>query len=155
MIQLVNYFLRKNLKIKLQINEANNSNEEDIKENFNNNSNEKTLKYDDEDEFHSKKILNNVESYKSIGFLLPKNSNQIFRSPKKNVNNGIYLKQKAYDYDGNIFDSSGKKNNKSSEIEKENNIKKNEEDSYNEKDLEKIKKQKEKIYRSKGKERKR
>ena len=52
-------------KIELKNNE-NNSNEEDIKENLNNNSKDFTLKYDDEDEFLSKKILNNVESYQSL-----------------------------------------------------------------------------------------
>ena len=135
-------------KIELKNNE-NNSNEEDIKENLNNNSKDFTLKYDDEDEFLSKKILNNVESYQSLGFLLPKKSNIIEETVKKKVNNGIYLKLEGYDYDGNIFDSSGKKNkekektNKSDdESEIENNIQKKEEEFYyEEEDLAKIKKQ--------------
>ena len=38
---------------------------------------------EDEDEIQSKRILNNVESYQSLGFLLPKKINILEKSNEK------------------------------------------------------------------------
>ena len=159
-------------------NQNGNIGEEDIKEiSYNNNIFEKDniLKDDeDEDEIQSKRILNNVESYQSLGFLLPKKNNFLEKSNEKITNNRRYLNQEAYDFDtnniyntNNKFDSSDKKKkdaenkNKINEISprKLDNSDSNEEDnsnsnenengneqySYTEEDLEKFKKQEELI----------
>ena len=125
-----------------------NANEEDEKES-------KISKEDDED---TKKVLKNVDSYQSIGFLLPKKISLEKSAEKIVSSNRRYLNQEAYDYDGNNasnkkFDSSGKK--KYHENEKENDSDENDDEnnqvnegndiSYNEEDIEKLKKQEELI----------
>ena len=152
------------------INQNPNLNEEDIKDMSHNIIEKENILKDeeDEDEIQSKRILNNVESYQSLGFLLPKKINILEKSNEKITNNRRYLNQEAYDFDNNNiyntnnkFDSSEKKKkndeNKKNEIspkslnnsdlnlnddETEN---ENEKYSYNEEDLEKLKKQEELI----------
>ena len=94
-------------------NQNGNIGEEDIKEiSYNNNIFEKDniLKDDeDEDEIQSKRILNNVESYQSLGFLLPKKNNFLEKSNEKITNNRRYLNQEAYDFDtNNIYNTNNK-----------------------------------------------
>ena len=113
----------------------------------------------EEDEENPKRVLNNVESYQSLGFLLPKKANSIIeKSEEKNIRNRRYLNQGGYDFDGNNLDnngnfdySSGKKeindeetplkNNKNIDLEDE----VRNDNSDKEEDIEKIKRQEELI----------
>ena len=133
------------------INNINNS-EEDI--------NERKINHEDDED--NKRVLNNVDSYQSLGFLLPKKINLEKSAEKIVSNNRRYLNQEAYDYDGNNLynkklDSSGKKKynekeketdsdeNENDDEEKNNEVNEGNESSYNEEDLEKLKKQEELI----------
>ena len=141
-----------------------NLNEEDIKDISHNIIEKNNILKDeeDEDDIQSKRILNNVESYQSLGFLLPKKNNILEKSNEKITTNRRYLNQEAYDFDNNNkFDSSDKMEQKYENIKVEispqkidNNIEdensnsyenEKEQYSYNEEDLEKFKKQEELI----------
>ena len=111
-----------------------------------------------ENEIEPKKILNKVDSYQSIEFLLPKRTNLIEKSDKKIESNRRFMNPEAYDYDGNNiyknnnFDSSEKKKLNYNEFspKKEDDELKNinlneDDDSYKEEDPDKLKKQEELI----------
>jgi len=94
-----------------------NNNGDDMKENQN--INDKRDSYIEED-IQSKKVLKNMDSFTSIGFLLPNKSNNIDKTDRKTSRkkrNRRYGGQEDYDYDGNILycnphfgmESSGKK----------------------------------------------
>ena len=135
-------------------------NEEDMKENQSINDKRNTFKDDD---ILSKKVLKSVDSFTSIGFLLPNKSNVIERTGEKTnkkKSNRRYANQEAYDFDGNILynnprfgmDSSGKKRNIDIELtpnksdDEDKNINKNvDTDSSNEEEMDKLRKQEELI----------
>ena len=136
-----------------------NTNEEDMKENQSINDKRNTFK--DEDVL-SKKVLKSVDSFTSIGFLLPNKSNIIEKTDEKankKKSNRRYANQEAYDFDGNILynnprfglDSSGKKRNIDIELtpnksdDDDKNIKNDDNDSSNEEEMDKLRKQEELI----------
>ena len=137
-----------------------NINEEDMKENQSIN-NDKRTTFKDEDVL-SKKVLKSVDSFTSIGFLLPNKSNIIEKTDEKankKKSNRRYANQEAYDFDGNIIynnprfglDSSGKKRNIDIELtpnksdDDDKNIKNYDNDSSNEEEMDKLRKQEELI----------
>jgi hypothetical protein len=140
---------------RIDYNQENNSNsmnfnDEDIKDQKMDKMNFKNE--DDDEDKYNKRVLCNADSYQSLGFLLPKKMN-IEKSAKKIMSkNRRYLNQEAYDYDGNIynnFDSSNKKKYKDTDDSVEDEINNRNEDnnelSYNEDDLDKLKKKEELI----------
>ena len=129
-----------------------NSNEEHFKEYQNN---LKTQKEDEEEEkeekedYQSKRVLNNAESYQSLGFLLPKKANNIIERTSEKKSNRRYLNEGAYDFDG--YDDSPQKKKKNDDDDDEiiKNIELDDEvendNSSKEEDVEKLKKQEELI----------
>ena len=137
-----------------------NINEEDMKENQSIN-NDKRTTFKDEDVL-SKKVLKSVDSFTSIGFLLPNKSNFIEKTDEKTnkkKSNRRYANQEGYDFDGNIIynnprfglDSSGKKRNIDIELtpnkseDDDKNIKNYDNDSSNDEEMDKLRKQEELI----------
>ena len=128
------------------------NNEDDMKENQNINDKRDTFK---EDDIQSKKVLKSVDSFTSIGFLLPNKSNNIDKTDRKTSNkkrNRRYGGQEDYDYDGNILysnphfgmESSGKKRKITPGHAKNVNIN-IDTDSSNDEEIDKLKKQEELI----------
>ena len=96
------------------------SNEENAKEHQNNIKTQKEDEEEEKEEIQNKIILNNAESYQSLGFLLPKKVNSIIeRTSEKKNNNRRYLNEGAYDFDGNYDDSPAKKKKNDDEVIKD------------------------------------
>ena len=137
----------------LQKQDKKNNNENDMKENQNINDKRNLFK---EEDIQSIKVLKSVDSFTSIGFLLPNNSNNIDKTDRKTSNkkrNKRYGIQEDYDYDGNILycnphfgmESSGKKR-KITPAHNAKNVNINiDSDSSNEEEIDKLKKQEELI----------
>ena len=137
----------------LQKQDKKNNNENEMKENQN--INDKRNLFNEED-IQSIKVLKSVDSFTSIGFLLPNNSNNIDKTDRKTSNkkrNKRYGIQEDYDYDGNILycnphfgmESSGKKR-KITPAHNAKNVNINiDSDSSNEEEIDKLKKQEELI----------
>ena len=130
--------------------------EEEMKENKN--YNDKINNNTNEEETQSKRVLKNVDSFQSLGFLLPnksenivKSGEKVIKSTKNKKRNRRYTNQDAYDYDGNIiynnpnfgFDSTYKKRivDKDSDDDIKNIDLNEDDDSSKEEYLDKLKKQ--------------
>ena len=141
-------------KKSVQKRDKNNNNEDDMKENQNINNKRGTFK---EDDVQSKKVLKSVDSFTSIGFLLPNKSNNIEKTDRKSSKkkrNRRYGSQEDYDYDGNILysnphfgiESTGKKRKIISAYDDKNINLNGDTDSSNlDEDMDKLKKQEELI----------
>ena len=137
----------------LQKQDKKNNNENEMKENQNINDKRNLFK---EEDIQSIKVLKSVDSFTSIGFLLPNNSNNFDKTDRKTSNkkrNKRYGIQEDYDYDGNILycnphfgmESSGKKR-KITPAHNAKNVNINiDSDSSNEEEIDKLKKQEELI----------